>query len=113
MSNAAVARAIALTALGGIVLWAAYLAREVLLLIYISGLLSIGLGPIVRRIEVVVPSNRFRLPRWFAILVIYLALVGGLTTIGLMVVPPLVEQSRDLWRRLPELIDQGQALLMR
>jgi predicted PurR-regulated permease PerM len=113
VSNAAVARAIALTALGGVVLWAAYLAREVLLLIYISGLLSIGLGPIVRRIEVVVPSNRFRLPRWFAILVIYLALVGGLTTVGLMVVPPLVEQSRDLWRRLPELIDQGQALLMR
>lgn len=113
MSNAAIARAIVLTALAGIILYAAYLTREVLLLIYISILLSIGLGPIVRRIEGIVPHNRIKLPRWFAILVIYLVLVGVLTTIGLLVVPPLVEQSRELWRRLPELIDQGQALLMR
>ena len=113
MSNAAIARAIALTALAGIILWAAYEAREILLIIYISGLLAIGLGPTVHRIENALPASAGRLPRWFAILVIYLLLMGVLTVVGLMVVPPLIDQSRELWRRLPELIDQGQALLMR
>ena len=42
---------IAMTALAGILLWAAYLVRDVLLLLYISGLLAIGFSPIVRLIE--------------------------------------------------------------
>ena len=40
-----------MTALAVILLWAAYLVRDVLLLIYVSGLLAIGFSPIVRLIE--------------------------------------------------------------
>ena len=43
--------AILMTALTAIVLWAAYNVRNVLLLLYISGLLAIGFSPIVRLIE--------------------------------------------------------------
>ena len=42
---------IAMTALAVVVMWAAYFVRDVLLLLYISGLLAIGFSPIVRLIE--------------------------------------------------------------
>src|SRR5262249_39329993 len=86
---------------------------DVVLLVYVSVLLSIGLGPMVHRIEHMLSAGSRRLPRGIAILVIYLALVGLLTVIGLLVVPPLVQQAQDLWTRLPDLIHRGQALLVR
>jgi predicted PurR-regulated permease PerM len=43
--------AIWMTVLAALLLWAAYLVHEVLLLLYISGLLAIGFSPIVRLIE--------------------------------------------------------------
>ena len=42
---------IAMTALAAILVWCAFLVRDVLLLIYMSGLLAIGFSPIVRLIE--------------------------------------------------------------
>ena len=59
-----------MTALAVILLWAAYLVRDVLLLLYISGLLAIGFSPIVRLIErqQVLPIGTRRFPRWLAIL---------------------------------------------
>ena len=67
------ARGVALAALAAVVLWALYLARNALLIIYISGLMAIGFGPVVRAIEhqTVVPVITRRLPRWLAILVVY------------------------------------------
>ena len=113
MTNSAIARAVVLTALGAMTLWALYLARDTILITYISVLLAIGLGPLVHRIEQAVPAGARALPRWLAILIIYLAVVGLLTVLGLLVVPPLIQQSQDLWARLPELLDQGQAFLIR
>lgn len=112
MTNAAIARAIAIAALGGIILWAMYIARNVLLILYISGLMAVGLGPIVQSIEHAVPAGARGLPRWLAILVIYLVIVGGLTLLGLLVVPPLVEQAQALWQRLPDLLQRGQEFLI-
>jgi predicted PurR-regulated permease PerM len=42
---------IAMTALAVIVVWCAYLVRDVLLLVYVSGLFAIGFSPVVRLIE--------------------------------------------------------------
>lgn len=112
MNPAAVARAVALTAVGVVVLWAMYLASDALLLIYISVLLAIGFGPVVHSIEHRLAPGTQRLPRWLAILIVYLAIVGTLTVVGILVVPPLIEQAQELWTRLPELIDRGQDLLM-
>jgi predicted PurR-regulated permease PerM len=99
--------------LGVAIAWALYLAREILLVLYISVLLAIGLGPLVHRIERAVPAGTRRLPRWFAILVIYFTVVGILIVIGLLVVPPLIEQSRALWQRLPAMLDDAQDVLIR
>ena len=46
-----------------VIVYAAYLARHVLLLIYISALFAIGFSPVVRILEL-----RGRFPRWLAIL---------------------------------------------
>ena len=113
MSTWSVVRAVAVTIATLAVTWALWLASDVVLLVYVSILLAIGLGPMVHRIEQSLAVGRRRLPRGFAILLIYLALVAVLTMLGLMVIPPLVQQAQDLWTRLPELIDTGQDLLMR
>jgi predicted PurR-regulated permease PerM len=59
-----------------------------------------------------VPTGAKRLPRWLAILVIYLAIVTALTLIGLLVVPPFVDQAQALWQRLPDLIGRAQDFLI-
>ena len=80
---------IAMTALAVILLWAAFLVRDVLLLLYISGLLAIGFSPIVRLIErqQVLPIGSRRFPRWLAILVLYLAILGAFALVGVAGVP--------------------------
>lgn len=109
-----VAWGIAMTALAVIILWCAYLVREILLLIYVSGLLAIGFSPIVRLIErqKVLPIGTRRFPRWLAILVLYLVILGTLTGIGFMIIPPLVDQGQQLWTALPAMFDRGQEFLI-
>jgi len=91
-------------------LWA---AREALMLVYISALIAMGFSPIVQLIEQRHASGRRRLPRWFAILILYLALVGVLVILGLMVIPPLVAQAEALWTRLPAHFNTFQNFLIR
>jgi predicted PurR-regulated permease PerM len=92
----------------------AYLARGVLLLLYVSGLFAMGISPLVQMIERrrLLPVGP-RFPRWFAILLIYAAILSALVTIASIVVPPLVEQAEELWLVLPEKIEQAQAALVR
>ncbi len=105
---------IAMVALAVIVLWAAYLVRGVLLLLYISGLLAIGFSPIVRIIErqKLLPIGTRRFPRWLAILILYLAILGALTLIGSLVFPPLFHQAEQLWTAMPEMFDRAQEYLI-
>jgi predicted PurR-regulated permease PerM len=110
--TAAVARAVFTAALAIAVLAALYTARDALLVIYISGLLATGLGPLVHRIEHAASPGTQRLPRWLAILLIYLVIVGVLTIVGLLVIPPLIDQSQELWKQLPQLLDKAQGFLV-
>ena len=105
---------IAMTALTVIVLWAAYLVRGVLLLLYISGLLAIGFSPIVRIIErqKLLPIGTRRFPRWLAILILYLAILGALASVASLVFPPLFHQAEQLWTALPDLYTRGQDFLI-
>jgi hypothetical protein len=84
-----------------VLLWAAYLVRDVLLLIYMSGLLAVGFSPIIRLIERqrFLPIGTRRFPRWLAILILYLFIIGAVVGIGFLVVPPLVHQAQQLWAR--------------
>lgn len=105
--------AIWMTAFCVIVLWAAYHVREVLLLLYISGLFAIGFSPIVRLIERqrLLPVGSRRFPRWLAILVLYVFIVGALVGVGMLMFPPLVEQAQQLWDQRAQMFDQAQGFL--
>jgi predicted PurR-regulated permease PerM len=108
-----IAWTIAMVALAVAVAWLVYLARGALLLVYVSVVLAIGFSPIVRTIERhPVKRGDRAVPRWLAILVVYLVIVATLTTIGFLVIPPLVDQARELWTRLPLLLDQAQTFLI-
>ena len=103
-----------MTALAVAIIWAAFLVREVLLLIYMSGLLAIGFSPIVRLIERqrALPVGTRRFPRWLAILVLYLFIIGVLVGIGFLIVPPVVQQARQLWGAIPGMFASAQAFLI-
>jgi predicted PurR-regulated permease PerM len=105
--------AIVMTVLAGIVLWSAYLVRAVLLLLYVSGLLAIGFSPIVRLIErqKLLPIIGQRFPRWLAILVLYLVIIGALVGVAMLVFPPLAEQSQQLWAAKDDMFERAQQFL--
>ena len=94
------------------IMWALYLVRGAVLLIYMSVLVAVGLSPLAGAIERYrLPGSR-RLPRWAAILIIYLAFLGVLVGVGLLVFPPLVTQARQLWSELPEMLQRAQQWLI-
>ncbi len=96
-----------------VVLAALWEAREALMLIYVSALIAMGFSPLVRYIERPRPTSRLRVPRALAILVIYLAIVGVLVVLGLMIVPPLIDQATTLWSEAPRYFSRFQRLLMK
>lgn len=112
MTAGAIARAVAIITLAALVLFVIYSARDALMMVYVSVLLATGLGPLVNRIEHAVPRGAQRLPRWLAILLIYVAIVSVLTLVGLLVVPPMVQQAQGLWQQLPDMFARAQRLLV-
>ena len=53
-----------------------------------------------------------RLPRWLAILVLYLFIISAIVGICALIFPPLIAQARAFWDHLPELIARGQQFLI-
>jgi predicted PurR-regulated permease PerM len=105
---------IAVASVSVAIFWALYLARQVLLLVYVSGLFAIGFSPMVRLIErqSVLPIGTKRFPRWLAILSLYASIIGFVTLVGFLVFPPLVHQAQSLGRALPDMADRGQQFLI-
>ena len=112
--RAIVRYALLCTVIAVALVWALYLVRAQILLIYVSALFAIGLAPLVRMIERrrVIPIGKRRLPRWAAILVIYATVLGLLAALAAAVVPPLVDQGRQLWTDLPARLDLLQQKLV-
>jgi predicted PurR-regulated permease PerM len=109
-------RALIRYALAGLALTAAISAtvwevRDALVLVYISALLATGLSPLVNALERK-RLLRQRVPRWAAILVIYLCIIGVVVGIAILVIPAIVMQARDLVMELPKLLHQGQQWLI-
>jgi predicted PurR-regulated permease PerM len=94
------------------IVWTLYLVRDTLLLVYVSILIAIGLSPLVETIERHRLAIRMRLPRWGAILTIYLLFLAALISIGALVLPPLIAQATDLWAAAPDLLHRGQLWLI-
>src|SRR5215211_731214 len=94
-----VAKVVLVTAaiVGG--LYFAYLIREVIGLVLIAAFLAIALAPPVNWLD------HRRVPRWLAILIVYLGFAGAIFGIGLLLVPPLVNGVEDISDDLPGYID--------
>ena len=93
--------------------WSLYLARHAVLLLYMSALVAIGLAPTVALIErQTLPGSSRRLPRWLAILLIYLTFLVALVALGQLVITPLVQQAQAFWSALPQMLEQGQQWLL-
>ena len=69
--------------------WLLYLVRDTLLLIYVAGLVAVGLSPLVDRIEQQRMITRIRLPRWAAILSVYVVVFTVIGLFVMLMVPPL------------------------
>jgi predicted PurR-regulated permease PerM len=112
-ARALIRYAVAMTALAVIVVWCAYIVRDALLIVYVSIVLAIGFSPIVRIIERqrVLPVAK-RIPRWLAILVLYLAILGSVALVIVLVFPPLVRQASALWDNLPAMFERVQQFLL-
>lgn len=92
--------------------WVLYLVRDTLLLIYVAGIVAVGLSPLVDCIERQRVIRRVRLPRWVAILSVYLALVIVVVLFVMLMVPPLAMQAREFLDAAPEILSRGQQWLI-
>lgn len=98
----------------GILIATLWAARNALMLVYVSALVAMGFSPLVRIIERPATRKRRRaMPRVFAIFAVYLAIIGIFVLIGLLVIPPLVDQATTLWERLPQHFNDLQRVLIR
>ena len=111
-SRALIRYAIVMTALAAIVLWCAFIVRNALLIVYVSGVLAIGFSPIVRILERQRLGFARRVPRWLAILILYLGILGTIALILSLVFPPLVHQAQALWDQRTEMFERAQQFLI-
>jgi len=81
-------------------LYALWLIRGVILILFMSVFLAVALGPAVNFYE-----RRLHLRRVAAIGVTYFTLLLVATLIGFLVVPPIVEQSAKFIENVPEYVD--------
>lgn len=76
-------------------LYFSYLIRTVIGLFVIATFFAIAIAPAVNWL------NRRQVPRWVAILLVYLGISGAIFGIGLVIVPPLVTGVESLSSDLP------------
>jgi predicted PurR-regulated permease PerM len=83
----------------GVLLYVLYLVRSVVGLLLIATFLAVALGPAVDRFA------RMRLPRAASILAVFLALFLSIFLIGLVVVPPIVNEVQAFANNVPNYVD--------
>jgi predicted PurR-regulated permease PerM len=99
VSSGLVARVVLVIAAVVGALYFVYLTREIVGLILIAIFFAIAIAPAVNWL------NHRRVPRWAAILLVYLSIASAIFGIGLLIVPPLVNGITDLSNNLPGYID--------
>jgi predicted PurR-regulated permease PerM len=80
-------------------LYFVYLIRTVLGLVLIAIFFALAIAPAVNFL------NDRKVPRWAAILLVYLGIAGSIFGVGLLVVPPIVNGVNNLSHDLPGYID--------
>jgi len=112
--NRRMVRTVVVTMAAALATWALYVARDAVLLIYVSALIAMGFSPLVNVLSGP-RSNpaQGRVPRAVAIAVVYFTIVAAAVLIALSVVPPLIDQAERLWAALPEQVNALQTFLIR
>ncbi len=100
------------TAVTVALIWALYLVRNTLLLIYVAGLIAVGLSPLVTGLEQQRLTRRVRLPRWAAILSVYVVLFTAVALFVMLMAPPLAAQARELFNAAPDYVSRAQQWLI-
>lgn len=75
--------------------------RGLVLLVMIAVVLAASIAPIVDSLE------RYRIPRWLGVILVYLTIISGITGLGLLAGPTVVEQIQRLIRQLPVSLKQA------
>lgn len=74
--------------------------RSLVLLVMIAVVLAASIAPIVDSLE------RYHIPRWLGVILVYLTIISGITGLGLLAGPTVVEQIQRLTRQLPVSLKQ-------
>lgn len=88
----------------GLALLFLYLIREIITIAFVAWIIAAAVRPAADKLD-------RRLPRALAIFIPYLALLGFVVVIGLLVVPPFVAEFRALGTSLPTYVDQAQSTI--
>lgn len=81
---------------------------EVLLLVFLAALLAVYLSAITDWLE-----QRFRLRRWAGLTIAVIVTLAGVVGIGVLLVPPVVDQTQALIGGLPQTLTNIQDVLAR
>ena len=84
-----------------LLLWTAYVARDVLLLVYVSALFAVVISPAIRLIRKIRIRN-WRPGRAFAIAVLMLSMLLALTLFFVFAVPPIYRNAADFSAEWPK-----------
>jgi len=79
-------------------LWFLYQIRQIILTLFVSLILMSALNPTVNKLE------HLRLPRWLAIMIIYILTFGGIGLILAIIIPSLIDQTELFITRISPLI---------
>jgi len=102
------AKKVAVVIAFGILLGILWLARHVVLLIFISAVIAAGISPAVQRVRIAVRFYFHRtIRRGAAVAIVYFPFVVIVLLIVLVVVPQLIAETRSLSAQLPKLIEQN------
>ncbi len=80
----------------GVLLWQ---LQSLIIVLMISVVLASALAPTIEAAE------KLKLPRFLAVILIYLLLIAGFTGVGVLIGPTVVEQIERLTRKLPSYLD--------
>src|SRR5688572_29725796 len=84
-----------------------YSVAEILLLFFVAIIFAIYLAWITEIFQ-----RRLGAPRWLGLLAALTITVLGVTSIGMLMIPPLVEQTQELVTALPSQLQQAEVQLM-
>jgi predicted PurR-regulated permease PerM len=102
-SNRAIVRTVGILVLLLVVLWVAWLSRGVLIWVGVSALFAVAINPAVKSVQ-----RRLHLPRWSAIVTVYVVLLLALAAAASLLVPPLIDAGQELADDVPGYVERLQ-----